>query len=235
MAEERSVWEKLVHESIEAVKAKEEEELKKEEEAKKAASNTSANTGSSKSANLPAITSDVAQVYEVLAPMAGDYMNAQAEQIGQAQRSMGTLASQAMGQSQTSGLGNYTYNRLMRPQVDTMRDELRVQGYAAQLNRLLNDTLNKARNNYNRNSGGGSGGGGGNNGGDNDKKWDGEIEEENEQEDALYLTGSEAWALTHDSGRLLTKEELEEATGRPMTDSEYAWYKNRYNRREAHK
>ena len=99
-------------------------------------------------------TSDVAQVYEVLAPMAGDYMNAQAEQIGMAQQSMGPLAAATMGQSRTAGLGNYTYNRLMRPQVDVMRDEIRVQGYANQLNRLLSDALNNARNNYNRNGGG---------------------------------------------------------------------------------
>lgn len=91
--------------------------------------------------------------------MAGDYMNAQAEQIGMAQQSMGPLAANTMGTT-TSGLGNYTYNRLMRPQVDTMRDEIRVQGYANQLNRLLSDALNNARNNYNRRGGGGGGGGG---------------------------------------------------------------------------
>lgn len=67
------------------------------------------------------------------------------------------MAANVMGQSQTAGLGNYTYNRLMRPQVDTMRDEIRVQGYANQLNRLLSDALNNARSRYNK-----SGGGGGN-------------------------------------------------------------------------
>lgn len=99
---------------------------------------------------------DITQIYETLAPMAGDYMNAQAEQIGQAQRSMGPLAANVQG-STTSGLGNYTYNRLMRPQVDVMRDEIRVQGYANQLNRLLSDALNNARNRYNRRGGGGGG------------------------------------------------------------------------------
>ena len=100
---------------------------------------------------------EITQIYETLAPMAGDYANAQAEQIGQAQRSMGPMASNVMGQSQTSGLGNYTYNRLMRPQVDVMRDEIRTQGYANQLNRLLSDSLNNARNRYNRSGGGGGG------------------------------------------------------------------------------
>lgn len=100
---------------------------------------------------------EITQIYETLAPMAGDYMNAQAEQIGQAQRSMGPLAAATQGTT-TSGLGNYTYNRLMRPQIDVMRDEIRVQGYANQLNRLLSDALNNARNRYNRSGGGGGGG-----------------------------------------------------------------------------
>lgn len=95
---------------------------------------------------------EITKIYETLAPMAGNYANAQAEQIGQAQRSMGPMAANVMGQSQTSGLGNYTYNRLMRPQVDAMRDEIRVQGYVNQLNRLLSDALTNARNNYNRRS-----------------------------------------------------------------------------------
>jgi len=98
---------------------------------------------------------EITKVYETLAPMAGDYANAQAEQIGMAQQSMGPLAASTMGTT-TSGLGNYTYNRLMRPQVDTMRDEIMVQGYANQLNRLLSDKLNEARNRYNRSGGGGN-------------------------------------------------------------------------------
>lgn len=102
---------------------------------------------------------DITQIYETLAPMAGDYANAQAGQIGMAQQSMGPLAAATMGQSRTAGLGNYTYNRLMRPQVDVMRDEIRVQGYANQLNRLLSDALNNARNRYNRRGSGGNGGG----------------------------------------------------------------------------
>lgn len=101
---------------------------------------------------------EITQIYETLAPMAGDYANAQAEQIGQAQRSMGPMAANVMGQSQTSGLGNYTYNRLMRPQVDSMRDEILVQGYTNRLNRLLSDALSNAQRNYNRSGGGNSSG-----------------------------------------------------------------------------
>lgn len=93
---------------------------------------------------------EITAIYETLAPVAGNYANAQAEQIGMAQSSMGPLAQAAMGQSQTAGLGNYTYNRLMRPQVDAMRDELLVQGYTNQLNRALSDALTSAKQNYNR-------------------------------------------------------------------------------------
>lgn len=118
---------------------------------------------------------EVTKIYETLAPMAGDYMNAQAEQIGQAQSSMGPMAANVMGQSQTSGLGNYTYNRLMRPQVDTMRDTIMAQGYANQLNRLLSDALTKARNNYNKVSSG-SPSNNGTNG------WQGDFEDEKKDE-----------------------------------------------------
>lgn len=90
---------------------------------------------------------EITKIYETLAPMAGNYANAQAEQIGQAQQSVGPLAANTMGTT-TSGLGNYTYNRLMRPQVDTMRDQILVQGYANQLNNLLSNALNTAKDNY---------------------------------------------------------------------------------------
>lgn len=110
---------------------------------------------------------DITQIYETLAPMAGQYANAQAEQIGQAQQSMGPLAANTMGTT-TSGLGNYTYNRLMRPQVDVMRDEILVEGYRNQLNRALSGAYNAARMNYNRSSSG-SGGSKGNTS-DPDKK-----------------------------------------------------------------
>lgn len=93
---------------------------------------------------------DIANVYEVLAPMAGDYANANIERAGQAQASYGPLAEAAMGGSRTAGIGNYTYNRLARPAVDTMRDELIVQGYSDALNRQLSETLRMAQENYSR-------------------------------------------------------------------------------------
>ena len=74
----------------------------------------------------------IKEITEVLAPQSTNYANDIAEQIGQAQSSMGPNAAAAMGQSQTAGLGNYTYNRLLRPTVDTLRDEILVDGYFAQ-------------------------------------------------------------------------------------------------------
>lgn len=92
----------------------------------------------------------ITETYEVLAPMATDYANANLERAGQAQASYGPLAQSAMGDSRTAGIGNYTYNRLVRPAVDTMRDQLIVEGYSAALNKQLSDSLNKAKENYNR-------------------------------------------------------------------------------------
>jgi len=93
---------------------------------------------------------DIVDTYAVLAPMATDYANANLERAGQAQASYGPLAQAAMGGSQTAGIGNYTYNRLVRPAVDTMRDQLIVEGYSAALNKQLSDSLNAAKRNYNR-------------------------------------------------------------------------------------
>lgn len=118
----------------------------------------------------------ITETYEVLAPMATDYANANLERAGQAQASYGPLAQAAMGGSQTAGIGNYTYNRLVRPAVDTLRDQLIVEGYSAALNKQLSDSLNAAKRNYNRAARRKSnGGGGGNNGGGDGVKIDDEI------------------------------------------------------------
>lgn len=93
---------------------------------------------------------EIAATYEVLAPMSTDYANANLERAGQAQASYGPLAEAAMGGSRTAGIGNYTYNRLVRPAVDTMRDQLIVEGYSAALNKQISDSLRNAQENYNR-------------------------------------------------------------------------------------
>lgn len=178
---------------------------------------------------------DITQIYETLAPMAGQYANAQAEQIGQAQQSMGPLAANTMGTT-TAGLGNYTYNRLMRPQVDVMRDEILVEGYRNQLNRALSDAYNTARKNYSRSSSGGSGGGktGKNSNSANtieDEIIDGSNNANNERSQRLYLTGSEAYASTigHYDHKL-SREELQNIFDKYMTDDAYKTYENLYER-----
>lgn len=139
-------------------------------------------TASMPSGNTP---QDIVDIYNVLAPMSTDYANANIERAGQAQASYGPLAQAAMGDSQTSGIGNYTYNRLVRPSVDTMRDQLIVSGLSTALNKQISDSLDAARENYNRatrryNLRGGGGGGDDDNS-DDDKKnkgWDGNYKDE---------------------------------------------------------
>lgn len=174
----------------------------------------------------------ITETYEVLAPMATDYANANLERAGQAQASYGPLAQAAMGGSQTAGVGNYTYNRLVRPAVDTMRDQLIVEGYSAALNKQLSDALNNAKRNYNRAARRKSnGGGGGNTDPEDTKKWDGEIEKEETSQDVLYLTGSEAYNIAQTYDHKLSKEELEKLSKRPMTDHNYKVYEALYEGR----
>ena len=172
----------------------------------------------------------IAETYEVLAPMATDYANANLERAGQAQASYGPLAQAAMGDSQTAGIGNYTYNRLVRPAVDTMRDQLIVEGYSAALNKQINDSLNAARNNYNRaarsyspsktNPSG-------------NKSGDDFIENEylddggdtSQDGGKLMLSPSEAYAHTRGHYTTMpTKEMLEKEFGRKMSDEQYTVY-----------
>jgi hypothetical protein len=101
---------------------------------------------------------DIVETYNVLANVPTDYANALMERQGQAQASYGPLAEQAMGTSRTpeQGIGNYTYNRSIRPTVDTLRDEMIVRGLSEALNKQLNDSLKKAKSNYAKSGGGGN-------------------------------------------------------------------------------
>lgn len=180
---------------------------------------------------------DIIETYEVLAPMATDYANANLERAGQAQASYGPLAQAAMGGSQTAGIGNYTYNRLVRPAVDTMRDQLIVEGYSAALNKQLSDSLNEAKKNYNRaarrynnnpsttttTTGGGQ------------TKIKGSVDnqvEEDYKSNTLYLSGSEAFAGTVNRyDHKLKKDELESIFGRTMPQKAYDTYSDLYDKR----
>ncbi len=126
----------------------------------------------------------IREITEILAPQAGNYTNAIASQIGQAQQSMGPLAAATMGESKTANLGNYTYNRLVRPQVDTMRDEILVQGYTNALNKMLSDRLSAARKNYQNSSSS-------NNSSNDSSNWSGDIEDKEAAPDStLWKKGN---------------------------------------------
>lgn len=102
--------------------------------------------------STPAFSDDIVETYNLLANQPTDYANALMERQAQAQASYGPLAEQVMGMSRTpeQGVGNYTYNRLVRPAVDVMRDEMIVRGLSDALNRQLKDSLNRAKRNYSK-------------------------------------------------------------------------------------
>lgn len=126
---------------------------------------------------------DITETYNLLANQPQDYADALMQRQGTAQASYGPLAEQAMGQSRTpeGGVGNYTYNRLIRPSVDTMRDEMIVKGLSDALNKQISDSLKKAQNEYNKKSRSGKSGGSSPSTTSNTGAWDGEFEEENKE------------------------------------------------------
>mgnify|MGYP003314099647 CR=1 FL=1 len=94
-------------------------------------------------------SSDIASAYEVLAQEVRDRNVQEAARIGNAQRSLGTLAARvASPTGQTSGLANYTYNRTLRPAVETAATSLITQGKASSLENYLNEQLRAAKNAY---------------------------------------------------------------------------------------
>ena len=120
---------------------------------------------------------EIIEAYNVLAQDTQDYTAQEAARIGNAQRSLGTLAERVASPSgQTSSLANYTYDRTMRPVVDSTSRALITQGLAQGLQTNLSDALRAAKNRYEdaRNraaSSGGSGGGSGGTTGGNDNPY----------------------------------------------------------------
>lgn len=108
---------------------------------------------------------EIAEAYNVLAQNVNDNAAQEAARIGNAQRSLGTLAERvASPANQTYGLANYTYDRTMRPVVDSTARALATQGLAAGLEQNLTNALRAAKDRYENarnsaySSGGGSGG-----------------------------------------------------------------------------
>lgn len=93
---------------------------------------------------------EIIESYNLLSQNVKDQAARDASIIGNSQRSLGTLASRvASPTGQTSGLANYTYNRLMRPTVDSEAAALTTQGTAEALTNLLNTKLRAAKQSYN--------------------------------------------------------------------------------------
>lgn len=92
---------------------------------------------------------EITDAYNLLAQQVRDQAALDAAKIGNSQRSLGTLASRVASPSgQTSGLANYTYNRMLRPAVDTAAQNLVTQGQGQALSKFLNDALLAAKSNY---------------------------------------------------------------------------------------
>lgn len=113
---------------------------------------------------------EIIEAYGVLVQEGNNYAAQEAAKVGNSQRSIGGLAEAVANPSgQTSGLANYTYNRLLRPTVDTIAANLTTAGLSQGMDRYLKDQLTAAKNAYedakNRYTVAASSGGGGGNGG----------------------------------------------------------------------
>lgn len=87
--------------------------------------------------------------YDSAVQVLNDYTAQEAAKIGNSQRSLGLMADRVASPSgQTSGLANYTYDRTMRPTVNTLAASLTTTGKAQALENLLNAKLREAKNNY---------------------------------------------------------------------------------------
>lgn len=92
---------------------------------------------------------EIIDAYNVVSQDVQNYTAEQAAAIGNSQRSLGTLAERVASPSgQTSGLANYTYNRTLRPTVDTLTADLVAQGKSRGLETYLANKLREARNAY---------------------------------------------------------------------------------------
>lgn len=111
---------------------------------------------------------EIIEAYNVLAQNVQDNTAQEAARIGNAQRSLGTLAARVASPSgQTSGLANYTYDRTLRPVVDSTSKALITQGLATGLQTNLSNALRAAKSRYDNaraSAVAGSGGSGGSNG-----------------------------------------------------------------------
>lgn len=150
----------------------------------------------------PMTPDQIIEAYNVVAQDVQNRAAQEAARVGNAQRSLGTLAERVASPSgQTYGLANYTYNRTMRPTVDSTAASLTTTGYANALENNLKSSLRDAKNRYedakNRYTIASAGGGGGGTTGGNNQNY-------NEQQDKEYTGGY----ATADSVESSTAKEL---------------------------
>lgn len=92
---------------------------------------------------------EIMENYAEAVDVLNNYNAQEAAKIGNSQRSIGGLAEVVASPSgQTNGLANYTYNRLIRPSIDSLASALSVAGKSRGLETLLNNDLRAAKNRY---------------------------------------------------------------------------------------
>lgn len=92
---------------------------------------------------------EIIEAYDVLVQEGNNYAAQEAARVGNSQRSIGGLAEAVANPSgQTSGLANYTYNRLLRPTVNTLSASLTTTGLSQAMDRYLKNELMAAKNAY---------------------------------------------------------------------------------------
>ena len=175
---------------------------------------------------------EIIDAYNVLANDVTTQAANDAAKIGNSQRSLGTLAERVASPSgQTSGLANYTYNRIMRPNVDTATTALITKGKAQALQTELTNELlaakqryENSKNSYATSSGSGTGSGTGNGKGKKEVTdniyWGGPVEE-------VTAMGLSAYDQLHNAMNQIVKNEQKKQI--------FEMYKQQYERGEISK
>lgn len=92
---------------------------------------------------------EIIEAYNVVADDLNNYTAQEAAKIGNSQASLGLMAERvARPSGQTFGLANYTYDRTLRPTVDSLTASLITTGKAQGLENELSSQLRAAKNRY---------------------------------------------------------------------------------------
>lgn len=87
--------------------------------------------------------------YQEAVDVLNNYVAQEAAKIGNSQASLGLMAERvARPSGTTSGLANYTYDRTLRPTLDSLAATLTTTGYSQGLEKQLYDALTAAKNRY---------------------------------------------------------------------------------------